>query len=75
MDIIDIAQECLGKRFVVLKSPNDKPPLYGGVFPEARPLGKTADGGSKWQYRADRLLEAIRRTPIPQKNVRLNPLQ
>lgn len=73
MDIIDVAQECVGKRFIILKSPNNEPPLSGGLFPVGRPLGATPDGGSTWQYRADHLLTAIRRTPIPQKNIKLRP--
>ena len=71
MDLIDLAQKCVGKRFIILKSNDAGPPLDGDYFPGARSLGATSDGGSQWQYRADRLLEIIRRTPIEQKNLRL----
>lgn len=71
MDLISIAQACVGKRFIVIKSNDVHPPLDGDYFPGGRSLGVTSDGGSHWQYRADRLLKIIRRTPIEQKNISL----
>jgi hypothetical protein len=71
LDLVDVGQQCVGKRFIVLKSDGKTPPFSGGLFPAARPLGATPDGGSIWQYRADHLLSAIRRTPIPQENLKL----
>lgn len=73
LDIYDIGEQCVGKRFIVVKSDDANPPLDSNYFPGARPLGRTADGGSQWQYRADHLLKQIRRAPVDQNNLKIRP--